>query len=387
MRKIRLWYLLLIFKLDDKQHFVITLYHASHKDFLFHFNFRYNHVTFLNSPLNQTVILPMDSTLLLPSVVLLIGLALLVWSSDIFIDGAASISLHMKISPLVIGVVVLGFGTSMPEIVVAVLAALDGSPGLAIGNAVGSNIANIALVLGVAALIAPIVVKSSILKRELPILLVISLGAYALVLDGELGILDGIILVIALILTITWMIKANKSIDPADPLVKDTLEEIGEKPDLPMKKSVLYLIGGLIILMISAKMMVWGAVDIAQTFGVPEVVIGLTIIAIGTSLPELAAAIAAARKNEADLMIGNIVGSNLFNILAVLAVPALLAPSVLEPEILSIDMPVMLGFTLIMLLFALPIKGKAVINTPKGLLLTFGFVAYLGMLYLRTTGA
>ncbi len=326
----------------------------------------------------------MESTLILPVITLLIGLALLVWSSDIFIDGAANISLHMNISPLIIGVVVLGFGTSMPEIVVATLAALDGSPGLAIGNAVGSNIANIALVLGAAALIAPIVVKSSILKRELPILLAISLGAYVLVLDGKLGFLDGVILVIALILTMYWMIKANKTIDPKDPLAQETLEEIGSAPELSMKKSLAFLIGGLAILMASAKMMVWGAVEIAQAFGIPEVVIGLTIIAIGTSLPELAAAIAAARKKEADLMIGNIVGSNLFNILAVLAVPALLAPSLLEPEILSIDMPVMLGFTLIMLLFALPIKGQAVINTPKGLLLTLGFVTYLIMLYFRS---
>ena len=327
----------------------------------------------------------MTTTLILPSIVLLIGLALLVWSSDIFIDGAASVSVHMKISPLVIGVVVLGFGTSMPEVVVAILAALDGSPGLAIGNAVGSNIANIALVLGVAALIAPIVVKSSILKRELPLLLAISFGAYALVLDGELGFWDGIILVTALILVMTWMIKANKSIDPSDPIADETIQEVEDHPDLTMKKSIIYLVGGLVILMVSAKMMVWGAVDIAQTFGVPEVVIGLTIIAIGTSLPELAAAIAAARKNEADLMIGNIVGSNLFNILAVLAVPALLAPSVLDADILTIDMPVMLGFTLIMLLFALPFKGKAVINTPKGLLLALGFVAYLVTLYFRTT--
>ena len=327
----------------------------------------------------------MTSALLLPSIVLLIGLALLVWSSDIFIDGAASISLHMNISPLIIGVVVLGFGTSMPEIVVATLAALDGSPGLAIGNAVGSNIANIALVLGAAALIAPIVVKSSILKREIPILLAISLGAYALVLDGELGFIDGIILIVALILTMFWMIKANKEMDPNDPIAAETLEEIGNEPDLTMKKSLAYLVGGLIVLMTSAKMMVWGAVDIAQTFGISEVVIGLTIIAIGTSLPELAAAISAARKNEADLMIGNIVGSNLFNILAVLAVPALLAPSLLEPNILTIDMPVMLGFTLLMLLFALPFKGKATINTPKGFLLLFGFVAYLIILYFRST--
>ncbi|NPA72815.1 MAG: calcium/sodium antiporter [Gammaproteobacteria bacterium] len=326
----------------------------------------------------------MTTTLLLPSILLLIGLAFLVWSSDIFIDGAASISTHLKISPLVIGVVVLGFGTSMPEIVVATLAALDNSPGLAVGNAVGSNIANIALVLGAAALLAPIVVKSSILKRELPVLLALSAGAYLLVIDGMLDFTDGIILVVALVLVMVWMIKANKSLDPNDPMAQETQQELEELPDLSMKKSIIYLIGGLIVLMISAKMMVWGAVEIAHAFEVPEVVIGLTIIAIGTSLPELAAAIAAARKNEADLMIGNIVGSNLFNILAVLAVPALLAPSAVDPEILWIDMPVMLGFTLLMLLLAIPIKGQAVINRPKGLLLTFGFVAYLVTIYLRT---
>ncbi|GKT12489.1 MAG: cation:H+ antiporter [Thiomicrorhabdus sp.] len=326
----------------------------------------------------------MTTSLILPCIVLLIGLAFLVWSSDIFIDGAASISTHMNISPLVIGVVVLGFGTSMPEVVVATLASLDNSPGLAIGNAVGSNIANIALVLGVAAIIAPIVVKSSILKRELPLLVAISLGAYALVLDGELSFTDGIILVVALILVMTWMIKANKSIDPADPMANETISEVDSHPGLSMKKSIIYLIGGLVILMVSAKMMVWGAVEIAHAFEVPEVIIGLTIIAIGTSLPELAAAISAARKNEADLMIGNIVGSNMFNILAVLAVPALLAPSVLNKDILSLDMPIMLLFTFIMLIFALPRKGKAVISSAKGFLLTFGFVAYLVMLYFRT---
>ena len=329
----------------------------------------------------------MTTELILPGIVLLIGLVLLVWSSDIFIDGAASVSVHMNISPLVIGVVVLGFGTSMPEIVVATLAALDGSPGLAIGNAVGSNIANIALVLGVAAIISPIVVKSSILKRELPLLLAISFGAYALVLDGELGFMDGIILVTTLILVMTWMIKANKAIDPADPMAVDTLQEVDTMPSLTMKKSIVFLVGGLLVLMASAKMMVWGAVEIAHAFEVPEVVIGLTIIAIGTSLPELAAAIAAARKNEADLMIGNIVGSNLFNILAVLSVPALLAPSALDSAILAVDMPVMLGFTLAMLVLALPRKGKAAINAPKGFLLTFGFVAYLVLLYVRSTTA
>jgi cation:H+ antiporter len=329
----------------------------------------------------------MTTTLILPSLVLLVGLALLVWSSDVFIDGAASTAIHLSISPLVIGVVVLGFGTSMPEIVVASLASLENSPGLAIGNAVGSNIANIGLVLGVTALLAPIVVKSSILKRELPVLLLISFGVYLLVLDGHLGMIDGIILAITLVLVMTWMIKANKEIDPTDPMASETINEVDNMPPLSMKKGLVFLLGGLIILMASAKMMVWGAVEIANFFEIPEVVIGLTIIAIGTSLPELAAAIAAAKKNEADLMIGNIVGSNLFNILAVLAVPALLAPTALSSDILNIDFPVMLGFTVAMLLVALPRSGRAVVTAPKGLLLAGGFVAYLVWLYLRSTAA
>lgn len=327
----------------------------------------------------------MLTTLLLPSLLLIIGLALLVWSSDIFIEGAASTAIHLSISPLVIGVVVLGFGTSMPEIVVATLASLDNSPGLAVGNAIGSNIANIALVLGFTALIAPIVVKSSILKRELPVLLAISIGAYLLVLDGHLSVFDGIILSVALVSVMYWMIKANKTISPADPLADETQKEIEDLPELTKNKALIYLIGGLIVLMISAKMMVSGAVEIAHFFEVPEVVIGLTIIAIGTSLPELAAAISAARKNEADLMIGNIVGSNLFNILAVLAVPALLAPATLDKDVLNIDMPIMLGFTLLMLVMAIPRKGKAVIHKPQGILLTGLFIAYLILLYFRST--
>jgi len=256
----------------------------------------------------------MMSTLLLPSILLIIGLALLVWSSDIFIDGAASVAKHQNISPLVIGVVVLGFGTSMPEVVVATLASLEGSPGLAIGNAIGSNIANIGLVLGITALIAPIMVKSIIVRRELSLLLAISFAVYFFIIDRQLSQIDGLVLVALLIGAMYWMIKSNKNSDAKDPLSEETKQEVEEIPQLSKKKSYAYLLGGLIVLMVSAKMMVSGAVDIAHYFEVPEVVIGLTIIAIGTSLPELAAAISAAAKNEADLMIGNIVGSNLFNI-------------------------------------------------------------------------
>ncbi|KUJ75070.1 calcium:proton antiporter [Thiomicrospira sp. XS5] len=326
----------------------------------------------------------MISSLILPSIVLLIGLVLLVWSSDIFIDGAASTAVHMNISPLIIGVVVLGFGTSAPEILVAILASVDNSPSLAIGNVVGSNIANIGLVLGVTAMVSPIVIKSSLLKREFPMLLAISLIGILLMLDKDLDITDGFILLTLLLIVMTWMIRANKNVSPSDPLAQETIEELEDMPKLSSGKSWFYLLAGLVVLMISAKMMVWGAVEVAMFFKVPEMVIGLTIVAIGTSLPELAAAITAARKGEADLMIGNILGSNLFNLLAVMSMPALLAPSVIENTTLLLDYPIMLALTLAMLLVALPRKGKAVITKVEGFILLASFIAYMVFLYVRT---
>lgn len=322
-------------------------------------------------------------TLILPSLVLIAGLALLVWSSDIFIDGAASTAIHLNISPLIIGVVVLGFGTSAPEVLVSILASLDNSPGLAVGNVIGSNIANIGLVLGITALISPIVVKSSLLKREFPILLGVSLLGLILLADHHLDRLDGIILITMLVIVMAWMIKANKTIDQHDPLVEETIEEINELPKISLNKSIAFLLIGLIILIASAKLMVWGAVEIAQYFEVPDLIIGLTIVAVGTSLPELAAAISAARKDESDLMIGNILGSNLFNLLAVMAMPALIAPSAIDNSTLIIDYPVMLGMTLAMLIVALPRKGNAVITRAEGALLAVSYIGYLLLLYYR----
>ncbi len=326
----------------------------------------------------------MISSLILPLIVLAIGLVLLVWSSDIFIDGAASTAIHMNISPLIIGVVVLGFGTSAPEILVAILASVDNSPSLAIGNVVGSNIANIGLVLGVTAMVSPIVIKSSLLKREFPMLLVISLIGILLMLDKDLDITDGFILLTLLLIVMTWMIRANKNMAPTDPLAKETIDELEDMPKFSRGKSWFYLLAGLVVLMISAKMMVWGAVEVAVYFKVPEMIIGLTIVAIGTSLPELAAAITAARKGEADLMIGNILGSNLFNLLAVMSMPALLAPSIIENTTLLLDYPIMLALTLAMLLVALPRKGKAVITKVEGFILLMSFIAYMVFLYVRT---
>jgi len=329
----------------------------------------------------------MTSSLILPLIVLFVGLALLVWSSDIFIEGAASTAIHMNISPLIIGVVVLGFGTSAPEILVAILASIDDSPGLAIGNVVGSNIANIGLVLGVTAIISPVVIKSSLLKREFPILLAISLVGILLMLDQDLDVTDGFILLALLLIVMTWMIRANKNINPSDPLAEETIEELEDLPKLSNQKALVFLILGLVILMISAKMMVWGAVEIAHFFHVPEMIIGLTIVAIGTSLPELAAAITAAKKGEADLMIGNILGSNLFNLLAVMSMPALIAPSVIDNATLLLDYPIMLALTLAMLLVALPRKGKAVITKFEGSILLISFIAYMLLLYFRSVAS
>ncbi|BBP43211.1 calcium/sodium antiporter [Thiosulfativibrio zosterae] len=325
----------------------------------------------------------MIETLILPTLGLIIGLVLLVWSSDIFIDGAASTSLHLKISPLIIGVVVLGFGTSLPEVIVSVLASVEGNPGLAIGNVIGSNIANIGLVLGITAIIAPIAIKSSLLKREFPVLLGVSLIGLILLLDKDLDVTDGFILLAMFFAVMIWMIKINKNIDPKDPLAEETLHEIEDLPKMSLNKALVLLGIGLAILIGSAKLMVWGAVEIAHFFEVPDMIIGLTIVAVGTSLPELAAAISAARKNEADLMIGNILGSNLFNLLAVMAMPALIAPSIIEANTLLIDYPIMLTLTLLMLLVALPRKGNAMITKLEGFLLLGSFIAYLVLIYFR----
>ncbi|PLA73741.1 calcium/sodium antiporter [Hydrogenovibrio sp. SC-1] len=322
-------------------------------------------------------------SVILPLFTLFLGLALLVWSSDVFIDSAASVAQHLNIAPLIIGVVVLGFGTSAPEMLVAILAAFNNSPGLAIGNVVGSNIANIGLILGITAIVSPIIIKSSLLKREFPILLAISVIGILLMLDNDLDTLDGMILIVLLVLVMGWMIHANRTVCPTDPMSEETLEELKEHPKMGLKKSWLLLFTGLVILIMSAKMMVWGAVEIAHFFEVPEMIIGLTIIAIGTSLPELAAAISAARKGEADLMIGNIIGSNLFNLLAVLSMPALIAPSLIETTTLIIDYPIMLALTLAMLLVALPRKGRAVITRTEGSLLLISFVGYMLLLYFR----
>ena len=308
-----------------------------------------------------------------------IGVALLIWGADLFVDGASSVAKNMRVPPMVIGLTIVSIGTSLPEMIVAAMAALDGNRDLGIGNAIGSNIANIGLVLGITALIIPLTVKSLTLRREMPVLFLVTALAFALMADGELSFNDGLILIVGLVMLLAWMTRIGMK-DRHDPLIEEFTDAIPD--NLSMGKSVLFFIVGLVVLIVSSRMVVWGAVDIAHYLGVSDLIIGLTIVAIGTSLPELVASVVSALKGEADLAIGNVIGSNLFNVLAVLAMPALIHPGAFAPEALMRDFPIMLGFTFALFVVSFGLKGGKVTRF-EGALLGSGFVAYLFLLYLQ----
>jgi len=312
---------------------------------------------------------------------LIVGVAMLVWGADRFVDGAASVARNLRVPPMIIGLTIVSLGTSLPEMIVAAMAALDGNRNLGIGNVLGSNIANVGLVLGITALIIPLSVKSMTLRREMPVLFLVTFLAFALMADGELSFIDGTILITGLALMLFWLTRIGMK-DRHDPLVQEFTDSIPDQ--MSMAKSIMWFIVGLILLIVSSRMVVWGAIEIAHFFGVSDLIIGLTIVAIGTSLPELVASIAGALKNEADLAIGNVIGSNMFNILAVLAMPALIHPGEYAPEALLRDFPIMIGFTIALFVvsFGLRKKGGA-INRFEGALLASGFTGYIYMLYLQ----
>jgi cation:H+ antiporter len=315
----------------------------------------------------------------------ILGFIILIWSADQFVDGAASLAQHWGVSPLIIGMLIIGLGTSAPEMLVAASAALQGNADMGIGNAIGSNITNITLVLGATALLIALPIHSNIIKKELPLVLVAGLLSWYLLGDGEFSRIDGFILLIGLFSTIAWMmITAKKNSNAHDPLLEESADEI--PPEMPFKKAVFWMIAGLLLLMFSSKLLVWGASNIATELGVSDLIIGLTIVAIGTSLPELAATISSARKNETDLAIGNIVGSNLFNTLGVLAIPALIAPGAVAGPVLSRDIPIMIGVTVLLIIFGIgcykAARNKIVFW--NGAILLILFFAYQGLLYYQT---
>jgi len=307
------------------------------------------------------------------------GLALLVWSADRFVEGASVVAKNMGISTLIIGITVIGFGTSAPEILISIFSVFDETPDLAIGNALGSNIANIGLILGTTALLIPLTFASKLVKREFPILLAATALMSWVLWDTQLNLLDGLLLLGFLVLVLGYLIRFSKT-DKDDPISSELEMEIPR--DMTTQRAFVWTVVGLLILVASSKLLVWGAVNIATELGVSDLIIGLTIVALGTSLPELAAAIAGARKGEPELVMGNVIGSNLFNSLAVIGLPAVMVDFSISPTAIARDLPVMLALTaLLYLVSQLPKSSCCVITRFKGLLLLSGFVLYQAFLY------
>ena len=311
-------------------------------------------------------------------IALLTGLAVLVYSADLFVTGTAAIARNLGVPPLLIGLTIVGLGTSTPEILVSAIASWQGNSGLAVGNALGSNIANIGLILGGTALISPLAFQSQILKRELPVLMVTSILCFVLAWDG-LTLLDGVLMLAGLLFFMLWLIRTAVKKRNHDPLGDELEHELDRY--IPTKKAWIFAVLGLFGLLLSSKMLVWAAVNIAQAFGISDLVIGLTIVAVGTSLPELAASVASVLKKEDDLAVGNVIGSNMYNLLAVYSLPGLIAPGMLAQSVVSRDFPVMLAFTLALFILGYGIAKVGRINRLEGLALLSSYGTYQWLVF------
>jgi cation:H+ antiporter len=307
---------------------------------------------------------------------ILIGLGLLIWSADRFVDGASSTAGHLGMSPMLIGLTIVAFGTSAPEMLVSTMAALDNAPGLAIGNAIGSNIANIALVLGATALVSPLPIRGNLVRVELPILTIATIGAGIILLDYYLDIIDSVILLFGLVVCL-YLFKRYQQEHPED--------QVEPLANMSLKIGIMWLVIGLIVLALGSRILVGGAIYIATHLGVSEMIIGLTIIAIGTSLPELAASVMSARKGQHGIALGNIIGSNIFNLLGVMAIPALISPVVIEADSLWRDYGLMLALTLFIFAIGFKARDGGTISRFAGSLLLLVYVMYMLLLYTNAT--
>jgi cation:H+ antiporter len=320
--------------------------------------------------------------MLLPVVAVVSGLLVLVWSADRFVDGAASAARHFNVPALLIGIVIIGFGTSAPEMVVSALASSQGNPGIALGNAYGSNITNIGLILGITAVLAPIAVDSQVLRRTLPLLTIVTLLSAVLMLDDNISRIDAIILLVlfAALMAVTIVQGMKDQKRPVHDAWADDVSEATAQP-MPLRSALIWVFVGLALLIASSRLLVWGAVTIAQSLGVSDLIIGLTIIAVGTSLPELASSIIAARKGEHDMAVGNILGSNLFNTLAVVGIAGAIHPMTVGHEVLTRDMLVMVGLTLSLFVFGFGFKRRqGCINRWEGAILVAVYLMYTAWL-------
>ena len=302
------------------------------------------------------------------------GLVLLIWGADRFVHGAAAAARNLGVAPVLIGLTIVAFATSAPEILVSAVAAIRGEPLLAFGNAIGSNIVNIGLVLGCVAIIRPIELQSATLRREMPALLAVSLLTVSLFLDTFLSRVDGLVMITGLVIVMIWLARLGYRSAATDPMAADYEAEIPK--DVSMVMAIFWLVLGLITLLIGAELLVDGAIAVARFVGVSEVVIGITLVAFGTSLPELAVSVVSALKGEYGLAIGNIVGSNIFNLLAVIGVAATISPSSLPPTVLSLHIFVMVAFTLVLFVMTYDYDGKTELSRLEGVALLVSYIAY-----------
>ena len=321
--------------------------------------------------------------MLIAIIQLVAGFLLLVWGADRLVAGASATARNLGVSPLVIGLTIIGFGTSAPELVVSAVATMKGNSGLAVGNAIGSNIANMGLVLGITALIYPLRMESTALKREYPMLLLIMLVCFLMALDGVYSHIEGWILLASLLAVVIWIIHIGLHRPLSDPLAEEFDAEIPK--DIPTKIALFWLMVGLVVLPISSTFLVDGAITIARILHVTDTVIGLTVVAVGTSLPELATAITAALHKEDDLAIGNIIGSNIFNLLGVLGIAAVIQPIELLPIILARDYPALFLITGALYLMASDFRGPGRIGRRSGTVLLLMFVGYITMVWMSST--
>ncbi|MEM6639166.1 MAG: calcium/sodium antiporter [Pseudomonadota bacterium] len=324
----------------------------------------------------------METTVFVAAV--LAGFALLIWGAHLFVTGAAATAHDLGVSNLLIGVTIVGLGTTAPELLVTANAALQGAPGIAIGNALGSNVANIGLILGLTAIAVPLTVRSQTLRREMPVLLAVTLLSLLPFLDGYFSRVEGFALLGGLGLMLTWLIRAETSgANDTDDSFADDIPQ-----DVTLAKALVLTVVGLLILIGSAHILVWGAQSIARALGVSELVIGLTVVAIGTSLPELAASLTAAMKGQDDIAIGNVIGSNMYNLLAVMGTAGALSPTRLEEDVLHRDFPVMIGMTLILFAMAYSMndENRGRISRGEGALLLIAFFGYQGYIIVQSIG-
>ncbi|MCZ6536297.1 MAG: calcium/sodium antiporter [Gammaproteobacteria bacterium] len=315
--------------------------------------------------------------MLLTVIAILAGFVLLVWGADRFVLGAGAMARNIGVSPLLIGLTIVGFATSAPEIMVSAIASLRDNPGLAIGNAIGSNIANIGLVLGATALVRPMRIQSETLRREIPALLAVTLLSVMLFLDNYISRTDGVVLLLGLGLLLHWMAGLGFRSAAGDPMSAEYAAEI--PADVSTPTALAWFLLGLAVLLSGAWVLVWGAIKVAHVLNVSDLIIGLTVVAVGTSLPELAVSIVAAMKGEHDLAFGNIIGSNMFNLLAVIGVAASLSPISpirIDAEVLILHLPVMVGLTLVIFAIAYNFGGRGRVFRVEGFLLLMSFVAY-----------